>query len=113
MKILYIDTAVDGHHKAYMCELINSGEWDSSIILPSKIDELKVEQYVYEPIDLQNKTLLSYMKWMKELSAIAELEQPDIVHFLMGDNFYKFFGLGLSLFKKFKTITTLHWVRPG
>ena len=114
MKILLIDTALDGHHIGYLNEIVRECNFQKTIVLPEKVDSLKNETIIcYQPIDLQKKKFTAYVKWMKELYAIAEKEKPDIVHFLTGDNFYKFFGYGLNWFKKYKTILTIHWVRPG
>mgnify|MGYP006066821295 CR=1 FL=1 len=113
MKILYIDTATDGHHIAYMKELVNAMEYDAIIALPEKVNELNVKQYIFDSQCYKDKCFTSYIKWINEVEKLVYKTKPDIIHFLMGDRFYRFFGLGLKKFKKFKTIITLHWVRPG
>ena len=60
MKVLYIDTALDGHHIAYMKELIDCNQWESEIVLPDKTEELDIVQYTYQPTDMKNKTLRSF-----------------------------------------------------
>ena len=47
-----------------------------------------------------NKKLLEYYKWTKEVKGIIKTEKPNVVHFLYGDVFYKYFGLGLEGLKK-------------
>lgn len=114
VKVLMIDTALDGHHIAYLKEIIKGCNYDFTLVLPEKAEEYKGEKIItYTSVDLTHKKFWTYIKWLKELSQIAKQEKPDIVHFLVGDNFYKYFGLGLELFKEYKTILTLHWVRQG
>lgn len=114
MKILMIDTDLEGHHIAYLNEIINGCDAEFTLVLPKTIEAFSGSRIItYSPIDLNKKKFIPFIHWMKELSEIAEKEQPDIIHFLMGDVFYKYFGTGLSLFKKYKTVMTLHWIRPG
>lgn len=115
VKILYIDTDINGHHQAYLKELLKDLEEESVVILPERVDWLRTstKQYIYAPIDLHKKKILSFIQWMKELAQYVEYEKPDVVHLLNGDVFYKFFGLGLHHFAKYSTVMTLHWVRPG
>lgn len=114
MKVLTIDSALDGHHIAYLREIIHGCDCDFTLILPEKSDVFAAQKVItYHPVDLVNKRFLPYMNWMKELAEIAKTEQPDIIHFLVGDVYYKYFGAGLKLFKNYKTIITLHWVRQG
>lgn len=112
-KIMYVDTSVDGHHLAYLSALIENSKYECIVAIPKKIKSLGVKQYIYKPVDLYNKKLQTFLQWMKELSEIAKSEKVSIVHFLMGDDFYKYFGIGLGLFRNYKTIATVHWVRPG
>lgn len=114
MKILYVDIATDGHHLAYLSELTNDTPWTSIAALPAALPELKdLRQYEYSPISWSNRRLIPWLKWMRELRQLAEREQVDMIHFLMADQFYRFFGLGLGFFRKFPVVGTLHWVRPG
>ena len=110
---MYVDTSINGHHLAYMSTLANNCADEKVLVLPEKIESLNFKQYVFNKIDMVNKKIIPYYKWMKELEIIAKIENPDIIHFLMGDDFYKYFGLGLELFSKYKIVLTLHWVRPG
>ena len=105
MKILYIDTACDGHHITYLSELVSNSENEAVVIWPEEISNITCKQYV---IGKEN-----YFLWLKNIKRIVKEENPEIVHFIYGDVFYRYFGIGLGLFKRYKTILTLHWLRNG
>ena len=110
MKIVYIDISLAGHHSAYLHELVKNSSCDAVAILPEHDEALDIKQYVYTPVDLNHKKIGSFYKWTRELYRIVSSEKPDIVHFLTGDVFYKFFGMGLGQFQKYRTVLTVHWV---
>lgn len=112
MKIIYVDMSVDGHHITYLSTLVKQENIEPVLILPEKID-IDCKQYIYKTKESGKRTLKTFKKWLKEVSSFVEKEKPDIVHFLYGDAFYRFFGAGLSYFKKYKTILTLHWIKEG
>ncbi|MEY8338007.1 glycosyltransferase [Lachnospiraceae bacterium 62-35] len=114
MKILFVDIILDGHHRAYLDALISKAHYEAILALPERIENLECRQYLFSPIDFFHKKLKDYLNWLNEISTIADTESPDIIHFLYGDVFYKFFGLGLNqINKKYKTIITLHGKRNG
>ena len=113
MKIMYVDIAIDGHHLSYLNELLNGNNAESIIVLPEKVKGLSCKQYTYFPVDMRNKKIGKFNCWINEIKAIAEREKPDIIHFLYGDVFYKFFGLGLSKLRKYKIVVALHRIRTG
>lgn len=113
MKIAYIDTSVDGHHLAYLAALIGNNEGESVLVVPQRVDSVACKQYVYQIVEGKKRTPGVYLRWLREVHALVEKEKPDIVHFLYGDLFYRFFGLGLSLFRKYRTIVTFHWAKDG
>ena len=114
MKIIYIDTAIDGHHLTYLSALIKGADNDHVLILPEKVESRGVKQYVCTDKDSsEQRTFQSYCNWMKQIKAIVKKEKPDVVHFLYGDVFYRYFGYGLGALKGIKTIITLHWARTG
>ncbi len=113
MKIMYIDTAIDGHHLAYLKTVVDSDNYDSILVLPEIVEDINRNQYTYPYIDFNKKNIFDYLKWIKSIKQIADKEKPDIIHFLTGDVFYKFFGIGLNAFKKYKTVMTIHWIRSG
>lgn len=113
MKIAYIDTSVDGHHLAYLSALIGSNKGESVLIVPERVDAVACKQYEYKTAEGKKRTPKVYLQWLREVHALVEKEKPDIVHFLYGDLFYRFFGLGLSLFRKYRTVVTFHWAKDG
>lgn len=114
MKVLYVDIETGGHHQTYLRALMDIPGKDNILVLPEKIGELDVKQYVFRKTNFFNKKLPEYYKWTKEIKNIIKEEKPDVVHFLYGDVFYKYFGLGLEcLKKKYKVINTIHALKKG
>ncbi len=108
MKTVFIDTEINGHHSYYMNKLIE-GQDDYKIILPKKVDFLPEENQYEVYYSNSNKNPFFYLKWINKVNKILKKEKPDVVHFLYGDCFYRFFSFGLS--KKYKTVVTFHVVR--
>ncbi len=108
MKIMYVDIEVRGHHYAYFKSLCNSQTSEPVIVLPQKVENINAKQYVYKNKVLKKRSFIVYIKWIKEILKIAKKEKPDIIHFLFGDMFYRYFGYGLRKFKKYKTVVTFH-----
>lgn len=108
MKIVFVDTSVKGHHPVYLKGIIEKTDIEPILIAPEKMEEIKCKQYV---CSIGERSIKNHIKWIKEISQIVDEEKPDIVHFLYGDAFYKYFGYGLQMLKKYKTVVTLHWAR--
>jgi len=107
VKIIFVDTAVSGHHLTYLSALLSSVK-DAVLILPEKIETIKKKQYI---CSLSSKRdLCVYWKWIHQICDIVKKEKPDIVHFLYGDDLYRYFGWGLSTITC-RVIVTLHQVR--
>jgi len=115
MKIVYIDTNTLGHHVSYISALANTPGNEVVAILPEKVDALSCKQYKYETPDRKNnkRSFSQFRKWINEIYAFVEKENPDIVHILNGDFFYRYFGYGIKKFKKYKTVVTMHCLRDG
>lgn len=109
MRIAYIDIGLDGHHLSYMKELVRDNN-DCILIIPNKIDSLSCKQYIIDS-NMLHKHPISYKNWINSVKSIVEKEKIDIVHFLYGDVFYRYFGLGLNKFKDKKVIVTFHQIR--
>ena len=113
MKIVYVETGIKGHKLVYLSNLIKDRNQKDVIIVPERIDSILCKQHIVPSPSGKKRTLRQYMNWLKNIKNIVDQEKPDIVHFLSGDDFYKFFGIGLSMFKRYKVVLTLHWVRSG
>lgn len=113
MKILYVDIATDGHHLQYLFAFIKNNNAANAVVLPENIEDNDVPQYVCEAERGGKRNYKNYKKWIDRIFEIAQLEKPDIIHFLYGDYFYKFFGLGLKKFRNYKIVVTLHKGRLG
>lgn len=111
MKILCADTFVDGHHCAYMRGLCRSSDIEFIFVVPQHVEDLpnNAKQYIIS-YDLNKRGLLYDVEWLRRVCKIAEEENPDVVHFLYGDLFYRSLGIGLGFFKHHKTIITYHVV---
>lgn len=108
MKVLLIDSRIDGHHLTYMksiMEVLQEAKFETVVCIPVTIETLsKCRLYIY------NRE--NYFKWIYYIKKLIEKEKPDIVHFLYGDDLYPFFGAGLRMLKKYsKIIITLHQIR--
>lgn len=112
MKIVYVDTNIAGHHIPYLQGLAGLAD-EAVAILPENVPTLAMQQYVCEFPTAPKRKLSDFDKWIRAVKAAVDAEKPDIVHFLMGDDFYRFFGWGLRRFSAYKTILTLHWMRGG
>lgn len=114
MKVLYVDIETGGHHQTYLKALMDIHGKENVLVLPEKIEGINAKQYVFRKTDFFNKKLPDYYKWIKEVKGIIKTEKPDVIHFLYGDVFYKYFGLGLEgLKKKYKVINTIHALKKG
>lgn len=113
MKIVYIETGMKGHKLVYLTNLIRGRENESILITTERMNTLPCKQYVVNNPNEGKRMFWFYYNWLKEIKHYLDIENPDIVHFLSGDDFYRFFGTGLEMFRKYKVVVTLHWVRPG
>ena len=111
MKVLLVDTAVSGHHVSYLKALISNENCEFVICVPKKISGIETKQMEIKNSNFGSRNFIQYYKWIKEIQSAANAEKPDIIQFLYGDIFYRYFGLGLSKFKKYKTVVTFHQIR--
>ena len=111
MKTVYVDILLDGHHLPYLQNLVYGREEECVLILPHKVPGINCKQYTFRSVDMHHKKIWPFYRWTKEVMEFLKEENPKIVHFLTGDIFYKFFGLGLWMFRKYNTLLTFHWLR--
>lgn len=112
MKILYIDEFLNGHHKPYLKGILNDSEntMEKVLLIPHDDENFGVKTYEYKKT-YDYKKLCDYHCWLSEVNRIIKIENPDIVHFLYGDIFYRHFGSGLGILKGKKLIVTFHQFR--
>lgn len=112
MKIAYVDIITSGHHISYIKGLIKNEDNNYILIVPEYIDEIsKDKQRIITNVEGMHKNPILYLKWLKETYHIIKKENVDVIHFLYGDAFARYFGIGLRKFKKYKTIATYHQIR--
>lgn len=110
VRILFVETQLSGHHKSYLFSLSQACE-EPCVAIPLNKD------IDFDPSRLYHfrycgNGKFKYIGMIRDLNAIAKKIQPDIIHFLYGDDLYRSFGLGLSfLYPKAKKIITCHQVR--
>lgn len=112
MKLVLVDTSITGHHVPYIQALSNLTD-ETLAILPEALPSLSIPQRVCAFPRGSKRRLADFLKWARAVRRIVDQEKPDIVHFLMGDDFYRFFGARLGLFARYKVVVTLHWTRGG
>ena len=114
MKVLLVESEITGHHMTYLNSLCNeaSKENEVYIVVP---DRVEIHGLNKDNIFVINKFMLklnSYIKWINEINKIVKEIKPDIVHFLYGDEFYRFFGIGINkIRRKAEVVTTYHHIR--
>ena len=112
MKLVLIDSSITGHHVPYIQALSNLAD-ETIAILPEELTSLSIPQRICSFPRSSQRRFSDFLRWVKAVKSIVDQEKPDIVHFLMGDDFYRFFGAGLGLFARYKVVVTLHWMRGG
>ncbi len=111
MKIMYVDTGINGHHPLYLNCLLRAASEDSFAVLPESTD--RVWGRIRTAGSGSVREASEYGRWMKELRQIAEKEKPDIIHFLDGDSIMRHFGRGLARLGAFGTVITFHHLFQG
>ncbi len=108
MKILYFEIATSGHRIPHLSAIINGTNAESILVISEPVADVLCKQYILKNKEGKERSFLRYRKMLIELADIAKKEKPDIVHFLDGNIFYRYFGFGLHYFKDYKTVLTNH-----
>ena len=106
---MLVDIALDGHHIPYMKGITQNKDNTYIYVLPQQTDELAGKQYIVKP-EGEKRSFLKYRGWLANVKDVAKNEKPDLICFLYGDAFYKYFGSGLLGFGRKKTIVTFHQI---
>ena len=111
MKIAYVDVELSGHHINYL-ETLFLANPESIAIVPEKLSCLPQErQFVISGTTELYKHPYMYLRWLSEIYHIARKEKIERIHFLYGDAFVRFFGVGLLKFRKYRLLVTFHQIR--
>ena len=114
MKIIIVATPqAKGHHKSYFELCVNSliKKEHSVVSITQEKHDIQVNKQYYIQNNMGTRRLSEYLKMVKELRNIIEIERPDAIHIQCGDNFYRFMGIGLSFLKKYRTFFSFHQYR--
>ena len=106
MKILLVDVSIAGHHIPYINGLTAVENAELVALLPEKSDKINCRQRVFANAEGPKRSFSKFKKWINEVYEVCKEENPDVVHFLYGDSFYRYFGFGLRKFRKYKLYIT-------
>ena len=95
LKVLFIDTALGGHHDYYAKTLEKAAD-EAVYIVPQKIVSLGSKQIIVDSGFVKRKSYAGYLAWLAKIRRIVRAEKPDLLHFLYGDVFYRYFAVGLK-----------------
>lgn len=115
MKVLFVDTSIDGHHQTYLSGLLENCSEQAYAFIPEdeKFDCKGEYRKVIHPIDWQKKSLRDYLKWIEGIASLAKKINPDIIHILDGDTIMRYFGMGLRKLDSWPVIITYHHFFEG
>lgn len=111
MKVLLIGNSVNGHRLKYITYLKNIEKlYDKSMKFDVYVLSNKgmIYENVIETDYCQNRSLRSYIDLLLKIRNIIKKNNYDIIHFLDGDEYYKFGGIFLSVLGSIKKIITFH-----
>lgn len=104
-KILLVDTSIEGHHPTYLQSLIHAAGNRVIVCAPDGGEGLFPSIERYYSIPKAGKSLKRYLSLLVLLRRIVKQEKPDVLHFVYGDAFYRFGGLGMRWIPCKKIIT--------
>lgn len=112
MKTLLVGLSADGHRKQYLEYIAKVIDQDDNAILlcpETCINDFDIACKRIMKTKFEGKrTLIQYFLMLFQIKKIAIEEKVDIIHFLEGDEIYRFFGLGLEMFLRFRVVITFH-----
>ncbi|MCI8692352.1 MAG: glycosyltransferase family 4 protein [Lachnospiraceae bacterium] len=116
IKVLFVDTACEGHHTVYLKNLVCSGKYQSVCCVPRRYAGIKTKHYSVEINPGQN--VISYMRWINEIKTIADMEHVDIIQIMQMDPLMKYFSFYLNKLKEYRIVVVYHhfwkgWLRKS
>lgn len=114
MKVLFVNMTLDGHHLDYIKTLCSINGIKPVVVLNRASPDISAKQIVLSDCVFGSMALSNHLKWIGKIKKIIKSQKPDIVHFVWGDSFYRFFGMGFwSICKRYKTVITFHQIRKS
>lgn len=104
-RILMVDTSLEGHHQTYLQSLIHAAGTRVIVCAPVGGEGLFPSIERYYSIPRAGKSLKQYLAMLVSLRRIVKQEKLAALHFVYGDAFYRFGGLGMRLLPCKKIIT--------
>ena len=104
---------MDGHHVPYLSAILKIEGIEFVLALPKPYHSCSVRTYVVPDAFRKRYDVLGYYRYLHEIKRIIRIEKPDMIHFLCGDEYRRYFGLGLISLNKHKAIYTIHKYYKG
>lgn len=112
MRILLVETKISGHHLSYAKCLVGGKDAQYIFAVPSNIE---IPEFPCSVIKLNcgksEDGIIWYQRFINEIKRVADENNVDVIHFLYGDVFLKYFGYRFNTLKKYKLIMTFHQFR--
>lgn len=112
MKVLYVN---EDRHEGIL-RAVSNPDNINVYVLPKKVEGLTGKIYLADSFTslYSNGKVSRYnpiyrRKLAKEILHIAEIEKPDLIHFVSADEYLKMGGLTLGILKRYPILITLHW----
>lgn len=108
MRALLIDSLSTGHHITYLQSLIAVAD-EVAVVVP---DDVKISEAETFHANFRVDEKKRYFQWLKSIRNIIKVWKPDIVHFVYGDDLYRYMGIGLrTVCGKCHIVVTFHQIR--
>jgi glycosyltransferase involved in cell wall biosynthesis len=112
VKILLVGLSSDGHRKQYLeyiAAVVNQQNQAVLLCPAACADDFNVPcKRVMRSGFEEKRTWKRYVQMLFQIRKAASEEGADIIHFLEADEIYRYFGLGLGMFSKFRMVMTFH-----
>lgn len=112
MRVMLVNITLGGHHLDYVKALCCIVGIEPIVVLRETTDKITSKQVVLSNCVFGSMKLRDHIKWINKFKKIIKQEKPDVIHFIWGDSFYRFFGVGFwNICKKSRCYITFHQVR--
>lgn len=112
MKAMLIETCLTGHHRTYLDCLVNALKTEDECIAVVP-ETVKYEDSKVKVVTIPfGNGIRGYLQWIRRIHAAVRQYDPEVVHFVYGDDLYRYFGRGLAFAtRKRNGIVTCHQIR--